>query len=354
MPSHVTHLLFANDVCNGAGLETLTRPPHECYLVLGAQGPDFFYHNQRRKPSALTYGSLMHRHGYGEAVSHMAFWAWERSLPLESWAGAWVVGFATHAILDRFTHPFINYFSGWVEPGDPHTERYRSMHPFLERLIDVRMLERERGIHPNELGFHSRVTCGDSPPQQWLELQAAGMTGAYSRAANDEALGERLTSAYLDTLGYYRFTDIVDRSYLSEALEREERGEIGTRWLSIVHPPTVPADLDVLNERHTEWCHPCSIRETTTESFVDRYTAAREASITVIRTIIDTWESSDDPAQKRECVENAVGNWNLSDGRPTERACRKRHAGPLPLGELQARIRASIREGNGGRVDSLA
>ena len=350
MPSHITHLLFAEDTCSEAGLERLLEPENRSPLVLGAQGPDIFYHNQRRRPSGLSYGSLMHRHSYGAAVAEMSRWAWRNSLPIESWAGAWTIGFATHAILDRYTHPYINYFSGWVEPGDPHTERYRSMHPFLERLIDVALLKRFRGIHTNDLGFFTIVDCGEEVPDEWLDMMSFALRETYERASKDRDLLARLTSAYLDSRGYYKFTNVVDERHLSEALRREERGEIGTRWLSIVHPPNVPEDVDVLNTGRVSWCHPCSSRETYAESFLDLYRAALRESVRTARTIADAWCGAGSPAQRGSAIEEAVRNWNLSDGRDTERACHKKHAAPLRLGEVQARIRASIREGRGGRV----
>jgi hypothetical protein len=351
MPSHITHLLFAEDCTAQSGMRALAEPPNRAFLALGAQGPDFFYHNQRRKPSGLTYGSLMHRHGYGTTVSHMAAWAWQHGLALESWAGAWVVGFATHAILDRFTHPYINYFSGWVNPGDPHTERFRSMHPFLERLIDVALLESSRGIHPNQLNFSELSNCGTAPPESWLDMMTGALRASYKVAAGDEELRNRLTGAYLDTTGYYGFTNLVDRRYLREAIGREERGEIGSRWLSIVHPLSVPESVDVLNDGHTEWSHPCDNEETCNDSFRDRYNLALAQSTVMVEEIAHVWNESSHPAEDRRLrIENAVGNWNLSDGRNTERPCRKDHAGPLPLKELQARIRESVLNGDDGRV----
>ena len=335
MPSHVTHLLFAEDSCTGT-LQDLAEPPQLAYLALGAQGPDMFYHNQRRKPSGLTYGSLMHRHGYGTVVSHMASWAWSRDLALQSWAGAWVVGFATHAILDRYTHPYINYFSGWVQPGDPHTEQFRSMHPFMERLIDVAMLQSARNMHP---------------PADWVDMMASSLAASYQVAAGDDDIRDRLNSAYLDARGYYGFTNVVDERYLEEGLWREQRGEIGARWLSIVHPLAVPDSVDVMNESHLRWTHPCDDKETFTDSFRDRYNLGVERSTAVVTSIADAWNDASQPVDRRRArIEAAVGNWNLSDGRDTERPCKKHHAGPLPLRELQASIRESVRAGRGGQL----
>lgn len=352
MPSHVSHMLHAQEIvaasAHAGRLAPLLEEPRSAYLVLGAQGPDIFYHNQRRRPTGISYGSLMHRRGYGSAVAAMWEHARSTGASLESWQAAWVLGFASHAILDRHTHPYINARSGWPESDNPDSDRYRSMHPFLERLIDVELLRHKRLAHPADVDFFSRVSCGEEPPGQWVDLMAAALRASYRKASSDAHLEERLRNAYLDSMGYYRFTNRVDADYLETALRREDAGDVGGRWLSIVHPPEVPDDLDVLNLGHAPWPHPCSSHEESTDSFVDRYDAAVREGATVVDRIVAAWDGS--PADGRSEIEQAVANWNLSDGRATERPCRKRHAVPLPLRELQDRIRESIRAGRGGRV----
>lgn len=273
-------------------------------------------------------------------------WAIERELELSSWAIAWIIGFASHAILDRYTHPYINAHAGWPQQGKPESERYRSMHPFLERLIDIEMLALKREIDPARFGFYERVLCGEEAPPEWLGMMADSLVHTYPKATNDTRLRDRLTSAYLDTIGYYRFTDVVDRRYLEQALEREESGEIDARWLSIIYPPEVPRELDVLNRTGRSWIHPCSATEVSTDGFLDRYERAVGKGIEVVDAIVDAWSL---PAEEgRSAIEESVANWNLSDGRPTTRPCEKRHATPLALPELQQQIRESIRNGRGG------
>ena len=344
MPSHVTHMLFAQDVLagihDGSQLATGEWVP---YLVLGAQGPDIFFHNQHRRPTGLAYGSLMHRRGYGRAVAHM----WRRAHELDegfpSWAAAWIIGFASHAILDRHTHPYINSFSGWPESGREETRRFRSMHPFLERLVDVELLRRREARHPNELDFATLVCPAPEPPRGWTEIMAYALRNSYAKASRDAHLEERLRSAYLDTMGYYRFTNYVDAHYLEQGLAREERDEIGRRWLSIVHPPAVPAELDVLNLRHREWVHPCSSHELGTESLPDLYERAVVEGTAMVKDLREVWNETPDRAMP--VIERAVANWNLSDGRATEHPCTKRHANPLPLREFQDELREWIRDG---------
>jgi len=347
-------MLFADDIIDRSdrgGSLASARQHYRAYLVLGAQGPDIFYHNQRRKPSGLAYGSLMHRRGYGTAVAHMWKWSRDQGLGTDSWAAAWIVGFASHAILDRHTHPYINARSGWVEAGKPETERFRSMHPFLERLVDVELLRLRNGKHPNDVDFFTQSNCGEAPPPEWVELMSYALRNTYRKGRDDDRLDSRLRSAYLDTTGFYRFTNCVDAAHLREGLAREKRGDVGDRWLSIVHPPTVPGELDVLNRGHHPWTHPCSSREVHHEGFEELYQRAVDEGASMIDRMVRVWNRQDDEAFAE--IEAVVANWNLSDGRQSERPCTKHHATPLPLREAQDELRRRIRDGEaGGRLCS--
>ena len=347
MASQVSHMLFADATTTSLDPElqravAQSRP----YLVLGSQGPDLFYHNQRRRPTGLAYGSLMHRHGYGSTVAGMYDWALERGYASDHWTFAWTLGFASHAILDRWSHPYINSLSGWVDQHDPDTEKYRSMHPFLERLIDVALLEEQQQRHPNEIDFYSQVTLGDEPPEEWLDLMAHALCYAYRKARHDSRLRERLVSAYLDTNGYYQFTNAPDKPYMEGGLAREEAGQIRSIWLSIVHPPDLPEDVDILNLQHSQWPHPCDAEDIRTDSFMDLYQNALAESRNVARTLAGAWGEDG----QHEAIAEAVADWNLSDGHRTERPCKRRFSAPLPLREVQDRMKESIRGGNGGRI----
>ena len=73
MPSQLAHMLLAEEACGlafGSPSAFRDAPAHP-FLVLGAQGPDIFYHNRRRKPSGLHFGALIHRKGYGRLTAAM-------------------------------------------------------------------------------------------------------------------------------------------------------------------------------------------------------------------------------------------------------------------------------------------
>ena len=166
MPSHFTHLLFAEEALRGALGERAQEilDAHGNLFRFGAQGPDFFYHNQRTMPTGLRYGVSLHRHGYGNFVEAMAREALRLSAGHASELSAFILGFTTHAPLDRRTHPFIGYFAGWDDPRDERTRRLHHSHPFLERILDLLVLEKRFGKTPAEFDFLSQVRCGKTLP----------------------------------------------------------------------------------------------------------------------------------------------------------------------------------------------
>ncbi|MDA3949269.1 MAG: hypothetical protein PF508_08580 [Spirochaeta sp.] len=356
MPSQIAHLLCATT-------STSSGAPSRGPLAAGAQGPDLFYHNQRRRPTSIQYGTLMHRRGYGSVTGEMVAYAVAQGHAPSHPIGSYIAGFVSHAILDRRLHPYINYRSGWPVPGREETRRYRSMHAFLERLIDVALLKEVRGIAPNTYDFYGTLSTfgtAESIPTEWVAMMYAGLSGAYERARDDARLLERIRNAWMDAAGYYQFTGHVDGEYLEAGLAREEHGTVRPGWLSIIHPPEVPEDLDVLNLQHAEWTHPCSSKRRSTESVIDMFSDACEESSRACAAVFNIWTEmlesggncETDRSAAISAIATTVGDHNLSDGRPRKRPCRPRHMDPLPLPELQDRIRDSIRRGDGGLLSS--
>ncbi len=354
MPSQITHAICAEDSLPRSHRSILDDPVLHGWLAFGAQGPDIFYHNQRRTPRSIQYGTLLHRHGYGYVTAAMVSSARKRGEGTDGPTAAYIAGFVGHAILDRVLHPYINYRAGRPVSGRPETEALRSMHPFLERLIDVALLLQLRGIHPREFDFYGKIApLEDTSREAWVTFMGEALLDGVSRAASDDRLVERLHNAWADAFGYYRFTERVDEVYMEEVLAREGDGKVPLHWLTIVHPPNVPDDLDVLNLDHHIWTHPCSSKRTSRESVVDMYRRAAEETRNVITRIFDHWNDAD-PDQPDETVVSLVGDFNLSDGRPRRRPCRPRHMDPLPLPRLRDAIIASVRAGRGGVVHTLS
>jgi hypothetical protein len=259
---------------------------------LGCQGPDIFYHNRRTMPSGLHYGALAHRRRFGSLVAGAA-----ASLPMierggESPSGAYILGLATHAAIDRATHPFVIYFSGWVDPSDPGTARLRGCHPFLERLLDIGLLERRLGISPREYAPAARLGAGadGEADGRLVGLWSAGLRAAYPRAAGaDPSLELRIANALADARNFYAIT-----APAAAALGRDDRllslgKDEGRRLISLVYPERIPEGLDPMNLAGVEWEHPSGDGRRSRASYPDLIDEGSDEAARSIDLVLEYW-----------------------------------------------------------------
>jgi hypothetical protein len=333
MPSHFAHLIHAEDSVARAFPDLADATGGlVAHLALGAQGPDLFYHNRRRKPSALLYGSLSHRKNYGRVVAGMIRWATGRGIGLGSEAGLFVAGYACHAVLDRRLHPFINYYSDL-----PDDRVFPRAHAFFERIVDVLLLRRYRDRSPAEIDFRGLVDCGTEIPPQVEAILTAGFLAAFERAAGDEDLSARLRNAYLDSMGFYGYTNMPGEDAARQAVAHAESERHARALLALLHPVELPEGYDFANAAGREWCHPCDEAERTTATLYDLYASAVDDAERLLHGIAAGWEGRiplfDAQADASQpSVEALVGNHNLSDERLLP--CSRTQGEPFPLLEI--------------------
>ncbi|MCG8481171.1 MAG: hypothetical protein MI724_18900 [Spirochaetales bacterium] len=343
MPSHISHALLAEEC--GARLET---PPQHALLVLGAQGPDIFLHNHRRKPRGFRYGALLHRKGNAELLSSLALSAHRADAQREEDGEApgtgdrieaYALGYISHVWFDRLAHPYINFRAGWRGVPDRHPDR-PAMHAFLERLIDVTLLRRLRDMGVDEYRFVDRLPDRVGLFFRLRPIVVEAIRASLVSAREDANLPRRLQNALYDSLSFYRHTESPDRQYFMSARAREREGTVSSRWLSVVHPPEELIDVDVLNIEGRTWAHPCDderrsdatvpglfheARLRTVESFALWRAVRLAPSSSNVSKLIDT-----------------IGPWNLNDGLWSDPPCHRRSCAPLPLLELYETMKRSF------------
>ena len=363
MPSQLLHTLFGEDVTieiyrrmaptfgivAGKALEKIQRTYRKAF-VLGCQGPDIFYHSQKRRPVCLEYGTLLHRRGAGIFTAGLLKMGLPNPPPDEedirmhrrekgiNALGAYALGFMTHAILDRLAHPFIVYKSGWFSPSKSKALRFFSLHAFFERIIDVLMLKQLRGMEISSWDQKGLLaeTCENPPIGLKVLLGSALILTFPERAGKDEKLSRRIENTFLDCAAFYYLTapDNTTRQNPSAA------SSVRREHLSYIFPEDLPAQIDFLNLEHRPWYYPSGEEKADTRSFPEIYAGAVHAAADTLAGVIGRYlEDGSFPIKE---AAQAIGNGGLSIVDEAGLPCAPVRTDPLPLSavlEQQAEIR---------------
>jgi hypothetical protein len=335
MPSQICHLIFAEDSLRealGQEAEPILEQRGNIFRF-GAQGPDFFYHNQRTRPTGLKFGVHAHREGYGRLATHMIHEL--RHLESKGYEElnlikAYILGFTTHAFLDRQAHPFIDFFSGWVEADREETERFYRCHIFMERIIDVLMLKLKRGLNIREFSLLPLLDCGAMLPYGIIKTLVKSLNVTYPNTHFKSRDRRRIENAYIDSMGFYTFIDPLNPHYRRLAVERDRSSHGNKRRLALFHPFDIPETIDFLNLRNDTWTHPCNSDWRHRESFPDLWDIARNETVPVLREINEILEGAGEAQQ----AEQLIGNQSLGTGLNWHDNYKLLHNRPLPLPEL--------------------
>ena len=368
MPSQLLHTLFGEDVIAeihrrlaprfgivaGKALEKI-QIDHRKTFSLGCQGPDIFYHSRRRRPVGLEYGTLLHRRGAGIFTAGLLKMGLPDPPPDEedirmhrrekgiNALGVYALGFMTHAILDRQTHPYIVYKSFSFSPIKSEGLNFAQSHAFFERIIDVLMFKELRGSEIESWDQVSMLAqpC-EKPPLGLKDLLGRALTVAFpERAGKDEKLSHRIENAFLDSAGFYHFT-APSQTYgkNSEGSASPERDH-----LYYIYPESLPSHIDFLNLQHRPWYYPAGQRPEELFSFPEVYANAVNTASDTLTAIIGRYlEEGFFPI--REAAQ-AIGNGGLSIVDDEGIPCVPTRSDPLPLDEVffeQMRAREKSKE----------
>ena len=362
MPSQILHIMFGEDVITGLynrlikergfryglvinkAMERINLEYRSAF-ILGCQGPDIFYHSQRRRPVAVEYGSLLHRRGCGVFTAGLLKMGLPDPPPGEDGIksgrekginamGVYALGFMTHAVLDRFCHPYIVYRAD------------RDYHSFFERIIDVLMLKELRGMDPASWDQEKILAdvC-ENPPLGLKELIARSLASAFSEKVNkDRSLALRIDNAFTDCANFYNMTSLAK---IKEAVLSAKKGEktFTRRALFYIYPENLPSDIDFLNLSRQPWRYPYvpplgEMPEPDNRSFLDVYQGALKAAVDALSPcIIQYLDSGLFPIA---AAARSIGNSSLSIQNEHGKPCAPNLTDPLPLHEVlnqQAKLR---------------
>lgn len=336
MPSQITHVLVGEAALALAAPETaraVLGGGLAPFFRLGCQGPDIFYHSQRTRPVAVHYGVLAHRRRFGSLLKAMAeLWVREDGDPSSPWA-AYILGFATHGALDRAAHPFIVFFSGWMDSQRPETRRYRGCHAFLERILDILAWERATGEAVSSFDAERLLLPSEGLPPNFAERLTRSLLRAYPRETEgDVLLRLRMDNALSDTRHFYELTNPARTSRPDENLEayRYLDAAVGPRSVSVIYPNSLPRSEDWANEGGSPWTHPCQGEIEDTRSYFDLCGEATGEAAHLLGVLLEGLREKTLPSSLGDLAGNGTLNVGDSSGDPA----RARFSRPLPLPEL--------------------
>ncbi len=307
MPSHITHALFGYRAMETAGIKISSLP----LFAFGCQGPDMFLHGSIRKPTGVELGRKIHCSLFGRFVEELTRasqsiqHAWSDNL------SSFILGYITHGVLDRKTHPYINYLSGWGE-------EYHMCHPFLERLIDGWALKLLEYTDYGEIV--STMDLGNSIPDELKGLLSSAIHGIGEGGIETEHM---IDNSYRETLQILKLTNRWNDTSVRQLMRTEVRYN-RTRLLALLRPEPFP-DLDFLNLGKKTWRHPMDDTITSNATFPDLFEEAIAEASELLRTVLRSRSALQ--------VGRDVGNLDLNTGF-LWRENPLLYSDPLPLGPL--------------------
>ncbi|WP_330948558.1 zinc dependent phospholipase C family protein [Virgibacillus sp. MG-45] len=304
MPNIWTHMLFCEDVIDTIGNSPDPYFKYDSMLKLGAQGPDpFFYYNfwpWIKNEPVHEIGMQLHSNHCGPFLLDLI----TSAKAMDKEVRAYVFGFITHHILDRNTHPYINYRAGYNSNN----------HQRLEVIIDTIMMEKYHNLKTWKTPVYKEINVGTRLNASIVELLHETIQKHYPDIAKSSS--SYIQKAYRDMK-------------LALKLLSDPYGWKNALLKSLVsaysHQP-VKNQVDYLNLAHTAWKHPAT-GEISTESFIDLYEKGRAEAIEIMTAVLLYWDSEKDIELDK--IKALIGNISYDTGKPIELALENKYSEPI-------------------------
>lgn len=292
MPNVWTHILFSEKVVEKAGLTEYVKEVNP-FLKLGSQGPDpFFYHNfwpWREKP-VTEIGSKIHYEQCGPFLMKMINYGYIHKYQPKLLA--YILGFVTHHLLDRHTHPYINYRSG--------TEGNR--HQKLEIIIDTILMKKWRNIDTYKVPVYKELYVGQ-PLFEPINLMLSDLIKDIFPEEEKKLPVNFVKQSYTHMILALKV--LHDPTGLKNKLLKER-----------ISPFSYQKHLeekDYLNEFNTKWLHPTNNLEHSSDSFLTLFSNAEKEGIEILSLISDYWNTGDQEVYS--LLEDKIGNISYDTGK---------------------------------------
>ena len=308
MPAIITHHVFGEEAVTSLPDGLIESQEELLAFLLGNQGPDPFFARFTTIPPRIIasnrLGTAMHSHHVVDALIAARNAAGRLGAADARIGRAFVMGFASHYVLDSTAHPFIFAQQYDIIAADPELEGSGSeVHSVIESDIDswVSWQSRHATVIDNppalELARTTRIELVAGAILSHVALSVYGIrigVGEYGAAVRDFETLYRLVEPATST-----------RAHAIGLVERIFRQH--SRVESMAHYPTTSDECPAANLERRTWTNPFT-GETSHDSFADRFDIARMRWPEFCEAMV---------AGDRERLETLAGGINY-DGQPTD------------------------------------
>ncbi|MBB6454649.1 hypothetical protein HNQ94_003138 [Salirhabdus euzebyi] len=304
MPNIWTHIMFCEEI-----LDSIEDPIYsqdaQVYFNLGAQGPDpFFYHNfwpWNKDERVNNIGSVIHQQYCGFFLLDLI----KNSLNKSNNTKAYVLGFVTHHILDRNTHPYIHYRAGYK--GSDHQK--------LEVIIDTIMMNRFRNADTWKVPVYKEIDVGPTLDKEIADLLHHNIENYFGEEIAD-VTEEYIQESYRDMKRALKI--LFDPYGWKNRL-------LSSMISSYSHQP-LKTQKDFLNDELSTWYHP-STNEPQQHSFLELYEQARKEGIEILTAVVAYWEYPNEANMEK--LEQLISNISYDTGKHLDENLELRYCDPI-------------------------
>ncbi|MFD1065761.1 zinc dependent phospholipase C family protein [Oceanobacillus locisalsi] len=302
MPNIWTHIFFAEDVCNALSCES-HHSDYRYTLFLGAQGPDpFFYYRfwpWLSNNTGKDIGNALHTKQCGPFLMHLIESAGKQSDETK----VYVMGFITHHLLDRHTHPYIHYRAGYQG----------SKHQKLETIIDTIWAFRTRKMELWKHPAYAEINVGNPLPASILYLLDDSIRKFYPALSFQM---QDIQTAYQDMITAQKLFADPDGW----------KNKILKPFISSYSHQPVNTSIDYLNEAKKPWMH-AATGEVRQESFAELYEDAFHDAVSLLPLVADYWKEGGTSVYEQ--LSRRIGNISYDTGTPLANQDSNRFSVPI-------------------------
>ncbi|MBR2861052.1 MAG: hypothetical protein IKB86_04365 [Clostridia bacterium] len=293
MPGFFTHYIAGQKV-----YEALPANVKECIdkrkrvFDLGLQGPDFFnYFGAPLKgdPSLHRMAMMLHERSVDEWMSLIYRYIAKQEDADKEIILPYFYGYIIHYAIDCAVNPYILYRSGFVTPNAPLPERFGIYRKRISNAIDQTILKKYMDKTPSEVKVDDMFWVTYDELLEVCRMYPVNIKTVYGK----DVSREEVIKAYQDmNAGMKKRIKpglLKPITSIYEAFSKEFKKGFYTKT---VYGP-FEADIDFMNENHTEWLAAWDARYSYTESVDDLFQKGIANAIELVKLVFDSYNGGE-------------------------------------------------------------